>query len=123
MAIRSNISPAPIALAAVSTDTTLLAAVTGSRFGITGMSIFNTTASTDLTVDIYDSSNTTSASGTKIASYIVGGNSSIDVVELIGQGVAATRNIIGRQTTSGATSGQLNCKISYTQYSGADATV
>jgi hypothetical protein len=121
MAIRSNISPAPIALAAVSTDTTLLAAVTGSRFGITGMSIFNTTASTDLTVDIYDSSNTTSASGTKIASYIVGGNSSIDVVELIGQGVAATRNIIGRQTTVGATSGQLNCKISYTQYSGADA--
>lgn len=121
MAIRSNISPAPIALAAVSTDTTLLAAVTGSRFGITGMSIFNTTASTPLTVDIYDSSNTTSASGTKIASYTIDGNSSIDVVELIGQGVAATRNIIGRVTTSGATLGQLNCKLSYTSYSGADA--
>lgn len=121
MAIKSNISPAPIALAAASTDTTLLAAVTGSRFGITGMSIFNTTASTVLTVDFYDSSNTTSASGTKIASYTIDGNSSIDVVELIGQGLLATRNIIGRVTTGGATLGQLNCKITYTQYSGADA--
>lgn len=123
MAIRSFISPAPIALAAAATDTTLLAAVTGSRFGITGMSIFNTTASTVLAVDFYDSSNTTSASGTKIASYILDGNTSVDVVELIGQGVAATRNIIGRVTTGGATLGQLNCKISYTQYSGPDAVV
>jgi hypothetical protein len=123
MAIRSNISPAPIALAAASTDTTLLAAVVGSRFAITGMSIFNTTASTSLTVDFYDSSNTTSASGTKIASYTLDGNSSIDVVELIGQGVLATRNIIGRVTTGGATLGDLNCKMTYTQYSGPDALV
>lgn len=120
MAIRTNISPAPVQLAAASTDTTLLAAVASSRLAITGMSLFNNAAAARI-VDIYDSSNTTSASGIKIASYTIDLNSSVDVVELIGQGVAVTRNIIGRQTTGGAIANDVNCKITYSVYSGADA--
>lgn len=120
MAIRSNISPAPVQLAAVSTDTTLLAAITDSRLAITGMSLFNNAAAPRV-VDIYDSSNTTSASGVKVASYSIDANTSVDVVELIGQGVAATRNIVGRQTTSGAALNDVNCKITYTNFSGPDA--
>jgi hypothetical protein len=117
MAIKSNVSSAPIDLAAVSTDTTLVAAVLApARLAITGLSIFNTTASTQLAVDIFESPDTTSAAGKKIASYTLDGNTSIDVVELIGQGLSSGRNIIGRQTTSGATSGQLNAKITVTQY-------
>lgn len=117
MAILSNVSSAPIDLAAVSTDTTLVAEVgAGSRQAITGFSIFNTTASTVLSVDIYESPDGTSAAGKKIASYAIPGNTSQDVVELIGQGISTGQNIIGRQTTSGATSGQLNAKISTTQY-------
>lgn len=117
MAIKSNVSVAPIDLAAASTDTTLVASVSGTaRQAVTAFSIFNTTASTALVVDIYESPNTTSASGKKIASYDIPGNSSIAVVEVIGQGLSAGQNIIGRVTTGGATLGQLNAKITTTQY-------
>lgn len=120
MAIRTGISPAPIALAAVSTDTTLLAAITGSRLQVTALSLYNNAAS-PRTVGIYDSSNTTSASGTLIATYTIDAGASVDVVEMIGQGLAATRNLIGRQTTGGALLGDVNAKITYTNFSAAEA--
>lgn len=116
MAIQSNVSIAPIALAAVNTDTTLVAAVTTpSRNAVTAFSLFNTQASARV-VDIYESPNTTSASGTKIATYTIDALSSVDVVEIIGQGLSTGQNIIGRQTTSASASGDVNCKRTLTQY-------
>lgn len=116
MAIKSGISPDVIDLAAAASDTTLLAEALNTRFAVTSLSIFNTTASTQLAVDFYESPDGTSAAGKKFASYILEGNTSIDVVEVIGQGFAQGQNLIGRQTTGGATAGQLNAKITYTSY-------
>ena len=117
MAIQSNISSAPIPLVATASgDTTLVASVTTpSRQAVTAFSVFNTTANARA-FDVYESPNTTSASGKKIASYIVPGNSSTDVVEMIGQGLSTGQNVIGVQTTGGAALGDLNAKITTTQY-------
>ncbi len=115
MAIQSNLSAAPTNLNA-STDTTLVAAVTGtSRQAITAFSLFNTAAAARV-IDLYESPDTTSASGKKIASYNIPANYSADVVEMIGQGLSAGQNIIGKQTTGGASAGDLNSKYSYTLY-------
>jgi len=117
MAIQSNLSVAPIDLVATATgDTTLIASVASpSRQAVTGFSLFNTQA-TARAVDIYESPNTTSASGKKIATYTIDALSSVDVVEIIGQGLSAGQNIIGRQTTSAAALGDVNCKRTTTSY-------
>ncbi len=113
MAIQSNLSAAPINIA--TSDTVLLAAVTTpDRQAVTGLSIFNTTASTSLTVSIYESPNTTSASGKQIASYTLPGLSSIDVVECIGQGYSTGQNLVAK-AGSGST-GDLNAKVTRTAY-------
>lgn len=116
MAIQSNISTGVTDLAAANTDTVLLAEAVGTRFAITAFSIFNTTASTQLTIDIYESTDGTSAAGKKVASYTLDGNTSVDIAELIGQGLIAGNNIVGRVTTGGATLGELNSKLTYTRY-------
>lgn len=116
MSIKSGVSSAPTDLAAASNDTTLFAELTSpSRAAITGMSLFNNAVASRI-VDIYESPDTTSAAGEKIASYNIDANASVDVVELIGQGVSSGQNIIGRQTTGGASAGDVNCKLTYTLY-------
>ncbi len=115
MTIQSNVSSAPINLNA-STDTTLIASVVSpSRQAVTGFSVFNVAAASRI-IDIYESPDTTSAAGKKIASYNIPANGSADVVEMIGQGLSAGQNIIGKQTTGGASLGDLNAKITLTQY-------
>lgn len=115
MAIQGNIGVAITGLAATNTDTAIIA--TGAnRIAVTGFSIFNTTASTSVVVDIYESPNATSASGKKVASYNIPGNSSIDVVECIGQGYATTTQIVAKITTSAISLNDLNAKLSYTLY-------
>jgi hypothetical protein len=115
MAIQSNLSQAPIGLNA-STDTTLLASVASpSRQAVTAFSLFNTTANARA-IDIYESPDTTSAAGKKIASYTLAGNSSQDVTECIGQGYSAGQNIIAKQTTGGASANDLNAKLTTTLY-------
>ena len=113
MAIQSNLSAAPINIA--TSDTVLLASVASpNRQAVTALSIFNKTASTSLTVTIYESPDTTSASGKEIASYTIPGTSSIDVVECIGQGYSAGQNLVAK-AGSGST-GDTNAKITWTSY-------
>lgn len=120
MAIKSNVSTAPIDLAAATTDTTLVAEVASpSRNAITGFSLFNTAAGARA-VEIYESPDTTSAAGTLVASYTIDAGASVDVVELIGQGLSAGQNIIGLQTTGGASLADVNAKITLTQYTAGD---
>ena len=117
MAVFSNQSVAPIDLAASATDTVLIAAVaTTSRLAINAFSLFNTTASTTITVDLYQSPDATSASGKKIATYTFDGSTSVQVIELIGQGLSAGQNIIGRVTTGAIVLGDVNCKRTTTLY-------
>jgi hypothetical protein len=85
-----------------------------NRQAVTGFSIFNTTASTSLTVSIYESPDTTSAAGKKIASYTLPGLSSIDVVVCIGQGYSTGQNLVAK-AGSGST-GDLNAKVTWTAY-------
>jgi len=115
MAIQSNVGQAPVNLAASAADTVLLAAAgTNNRQAVTGFSVFNKTASTSLILKVYESPDTTSASGKQVAAYTIPGNSSVDIVECIGQGYATGQSIIGIQTTGSA--GDLSAKLTYTAY-------
>ena len=115
MAVQSGLSSAPIGLNA-STDTTLASGgTTPTRALLTGFSLFNTSAGTRA-IDLYESPDTTSAAGKKIATYTIGTLMSQDVVELIGAGLSSGQNIIGKQTTGGASANDINAKVTYTQY-------
>ncbi len=66
-----------------------------NRIAITAFSVHNTTAGS-ITIDVYESPDTTSAAGKRIAQYAVGANASVDVVEVIGQGYTVGQNIIAQ---------------------------
>jgi hypothetical protein len=78
------------------------------REGIQGASIHNTTGA-PIDVELYESPNLTSASGSLVAEYPVSANSSQDVGEIIGQGYEVGQNIIAVAASAG-----LNIKITKT---------
>lgn len=112
MAIRGNISVAPIPIAAG--DTTIIQPVTATvqRIALSGFSLHNNAVGT-ITVTIYESPDFTSASGVAVAYYSLAQNESADVNECIGQGY--TQNIIAVASGVG-----VNAKISYTTYTSDD---
>lgn len=114
MAIQSNLSTSPVDLAGSVADTTLLASVASpSRQAVTGFSLYNTAAAARV-VSIYESPNTTSASGKLVATYTIAAGTSQDVVECIGQGYSAGQNIVGVMASGSA--GDVNSKITTTLY-------
>lgn len=116
MAIKSNIGQNSTAVAASSTDTVLLADLgVNNRSVVTGLSIFNTTGG-NIAIDLYESPDNTSASGMKIGTYTIATLASVQPVEIIGQGYASGRRLIGRVTTAAISSGDLNFKLTYTLY-------
>ena len=119
MSIQGNLSNGTIDLLATASGDTVLFDKT-VRTTITAMSIFNTTGA-DRELEIYRSPDLTSANGTLIATYTLGftaADNSADVGELIGQGLTADENIIGVQITGAAALADINCSITYTQYTG-----
>ena len=115
MTIKGNIGNLVIDLDAVSTDTTIFDF--DNRIAVTAFSLHNTEAS-DREVFFFESPDTTSGSGKRIASHVLGAGESIDVGEIIGQGYESNMNIIAVQQTAGAASGDLNVKFTYTSYTG-----
>lgn len=112
MAIKGNVGTGVIDIAAA--DTTVYdPSVTVQRYAVSAASIFNTTLGT-LTVSVYVSPNLTSASGKKVAEYVIGSLQSADAVELIGQGFVA-QNIIAVGSGVGC-----NIMLSVTTYDGGD---
>lgn len=99
MAIKSNVGIPLVSI--LTTDTTLLNPVAPvERIAVTASSLHNTNASAR-TVTVYESPNLTSASGTEIAVYDIGGFASVDIEEIIGQGYAVGRNIIAKASATG----------------------
>ena len=116
MAIQGNLSAGVQELAASNGDKSLHNIA--FRTAITGFSLFNTTA-VNVVVEIYESPNGTSASGEQVAQYTMAPDSSVDVVECIGQGYAASIQIIAKITTAGINAGDVTGKVTYTRYTGA----
>lgn len=113
MAIRGNIGLATVDILA--SDTTIvLPAAPAERIAISAFSIHNTGASS-VTLNFFLSPNTTSAAGKRVAQYTLSGNSSADVVELLGQGLAVGRNVIAVGSGTGC-----NATVSYTEYTSGD---
>lgn len=116
MAIYSNKTEGVQDLAASSADKVLHNQA--NRTAITGFSIFNESGA-NAAVDIYESPDNTSASGTKRATYTIADDESVDIIEFIGQGMKADIRIIAVVTTGGLVAGDLNSKITYTEYTGS----
>ena len=81
------------------------------RAVIGAMSLHNTTVN-KIIVQIYESSDTTIASGKRIGHYTLGANQEIDVNTVIGQGYSTT-NLVAIADLDGC-----NVKSSFTQYTG-----
>ena len=79
------------------------------RAVIGAMSLHNTSAVT-VVVQLYESTDTTIASGKRVALLTVDADSSADVIECIGQGYSST-NLVAIADLVG-----VNAKITYTEY-------
>ena len=113
MPIYSNKGLGVTAIAA--TDTSLVVpADPVDRLAISAFSIHNDgSAGGTVTVELFLSSDTTSAAGDRVAFYSVPDDGSVDVLELIGQGLAQGENIIGKASGTG-----LNAHITTINYDG-----
>lgn len=99
--------------AILATDTSLIVPASPvERLIIDTFSIHNDgSAAATRTVELYLSSDTTSASGDRVAYLSIPNNVGVDVVELIGQGLAVGENIIGVASGTG-----LNAHITVTNF-------
>lgn len=80
------------------------------RVAVESLSVFNTSASA-ITLSVYISPDATSSSGDQVAEYSVPADDSVQVAELIGQGLGPTENVIATGTAAG-----LNSKTTVTEY-------
>ena len=90
MGIKANVGLGPIEVLAG--DTTLIDPTgesgTAERVSVNCLSVHNDgSAGGPVTISIYISPDTTSAAGERVARYVIGDGASIDIVELIGQGL------------------------------------
>lgn len=115
MSIKGNVGQAVLGLAAFGDDSTVIDF--SDRVAITAMSLHNTVA-TDRTVHFFESPDTTSASGTRIAVHTLPAGESVDLGEIIGQGYLPTQNIIAVVQTVGIAD-DLNVKLTYILYTGS----
>jgi len=112
MAIKSNVGSGVINI--LTTDTVIRQQQASiDRYHVSSLNIFNDTAAS-ITVDIYVSSDLTSASGDKVSEETIGINSESDINAVIGQGYSSL-NIIAVASAVG-----LNASITSTEYSAGD---
>lgn len=115
MAIVGNVGVLTTDIGAVGIDTVVFDFT--NRIAVSAFSIHNTLTA-NRTVSVYASPNLTSASGKRVAVYNFGPDDSFDINEVIGQGYAAQENVIVVQDTAGGVLGDLNFKLTYTNYTG-----
>lgn len=111
MAIKGNIGQPALDLAVA--DTVVLDF--SDRVAVTALSLFNKSGASRV-VKVYESPDLTSAAGKQIAIYTMATMTSVDIAEAIGQGYAATQNIV--TTVDTGSTGDVNVKLSYIQYTG-----
>lgn len=112
MAIRSNIGLEVISVG--TGDTTLLEpADPVERVSVTAFSLHNTSATTNITVTIWESPDATSASGVEVAICQIAPGGSVSVIEVIGQGYEQGRNLVAQASAAG-----VNRVATVTQYDG-----
>lgn len=120
MAIKGNISVGVQDLAASAADKVIHNIST--RTAITAASLHNKTVGA-VAITIYESPNGTSASGKEVAKITLAASGtagdSKDITEIIGQGYAATTTLVAVVTTVAISAGDVNAKLTYTQYTGA----
>ncbi len=87
-----------------------------NRIAVSAFSIHNT-LEFSRKVSVYASTDLTSANGKRVAVYEFSPDESFDINEVIGQGYDE-ENIIVVQDTSGGAAGDLNFKLTYTNYTG-----
>ena len=116
MSIKGNLGQAVLDINASGVDTTVLDY--SNRTAVSALSFYNTTGA-NADIEIYYSPNTTSASGTLIATNAIAANTSWLPIEVIGQGFTSSENIIVVNTTGGAGAGDVNAKLTYINYTGS----
>jgi hypothetical protein len=116
MGIKSGLSVGPIEVAASSTDTPIHAPG-AFRTAVTA-SVITNNAAINVTVQIYESPNATSASGELLETITLAPSEEQDVISIVGQGFQASQQIIARVTTAAVILGDVISKLSYTMYTG-----
>ncbi len=111
MAIRSNLGTGVVNVLAG--DTTLFSPSGIDRYQVGSCNAYNTTSS-PLTITVYISSDTTSANGDLIGTYVVNGDSDVDINSIVGQGYL-TDNVIVVGSAVG-----LNAQLTRTEYTQGD---
>jgi hypothetical protein len=118
MAVKGNLSQGLVSLAAATTDTTLVQpSIAVNRLAVTA-AILSNTESANREVELYESPNLTSASGTLVATYVLAAEETALIEEIIGQAYESGQNIIAVQTTGGASAGDVVARVTYTTYDG-----
>jgi hypothetical protein len=115
MAIVGNVGVLTADISAAGVDTVVFDF--NNRIAVSAFSIHNTLEFTRQ-VSIYASTDVTSASGKRVARYTLSPNESFDINEVIGQGYELEENIIAVQDTVDGLEGDLNFKLTYTNYTG-----
>jgi hypothetical protein len=116
MAIRGNLSTGVQPLGATDADVVVHVDMV-NRTAITAFVIHNNDGN-NLTVEIYESTNDTSASGERVAEYALASDESVDIIECLGQGYPAGIRVICKITTAAVSAGDMNARVTYTEYSG-----
>ncbi len=111
MTITANIGVGPTDVLAADTD---FFTIPNDRVSVGAFYIYNDTAGS-ITVDVYISPNTTSASGDKVDQLIISPNDGLDVEGVIGQGYTEGEHII---LVGGAVG--CNATMTYTRFTGGD---
>ncbi|MCK4820145.1 hypothetical protein KA005_30550 [bacterium] len=106
--VKNSIGVIPVLVA----DNLLLTVV--GKVGIEALNCHNT-GTTDVTLTFYISPDLTSASGKKVSKIILPGGEDQDINAIIGQGYSVGDNII-----IVADAVNVNCSMSYTQFTGND---
>lgn len=119
MAVKVNISSGVQQLAASTADKSVHSQAV--RTAITAFSIYNTLA-INVNFTVYESPDGTSAAGEPVANITLGPvgaeDDSVDVPEVIGQGYAATIQLIVVINTAAVSLGELLAKVTYSQFTG-----
>lgn len=112
MAIKGNIGQPALDLAVA--DTVVLDFT--DRVAVTTLSLFNKSGAARV-VTVFESPDLTSAAGKQIAVHTLATMTSVDIVEVIGQGYTPAQNII--TTVDTGSTGDVNAKLTYIQYTGS----
>lgn len=118
MAIRTNIGLGVTDLGATGADVVLIQPSTLGieRIAVTAMTLHETAGTATTVVNLFESPDLTSASGTRIAQVTLSADETLDVTAIIGQGYTTTQNIIANISTAAINAGDVNARTTVVTY-------